>query len=150
MDFLIKYLLVNLLVSYFLEKSKVKMRVATIAHAVVFTVVLALLLVAQTDGFIATSVDYIIGEDAGAFLRASLASGAEGVIAPVMMIQLITAIFFFIAGFLLTARVAEYVRLKKAAPKKAARTAKKVVFTYKNNPLVFVNKLYIKKCVMRC
>ena len=137
-------------VAYFLEKSRVKMRVATVTHAVTFTVILLLLLVVQKDGFIATSMDFLLGSEACAFLRETLSSGIEGAVAPIMMIELVTAIFVFIAGVLLTVRVVEYVRLRKRDRSRARCLSKKNVFTYKDNLLVFVNKLYLKNCVMRC
>ena len=150
MRLLIEYLLVNMAVAYFLEKSKLKMRVATVTHAVSFTVILVLLLAVQRESFIATSMDFILGSEMCGLLREALSAEVAGLVAPIMMIELVSAIFFFVAGIILTVRVVEYVRLCKYSHDEAKDSRKKIVFTYKVNPLVFVNKLSLKNCVMRC
>lgn len=150
MAFLIEYLAVNAVVAYLLEKSRIRMRVATVAHAVTFTVILVLILLAQRDGFIADSMDFIFGSAACEIFRETLYLGIEGAIAPIMLIELITAILVFVAGLLFTVRVVEYVRLHKSDSSRVRSLRRKKVFTYKADPLVFVNKLYLKNCVMRC
>ena len=150
MAFLIEYLAVNMAVAYLLEKSRIRMRVATVTHAVAFTVILALLLVSYRDGVIAMSMNFLLGEEVCGFFREMLAVGIEGAVTPVLAIELATAVLFFVCGILFAARVVEYVSLGEEGPPSEKREDNKTVFTYKRNRFVFVNKLYLKKCVMRC
>ena len=148
--FLIEYLAVNMAVAYLLHKSKIRMRIATVTHAVAFTVILFLLLASYPDGPIALSMDFLFGKEICAALREYFSYGIDGVVIPVLAIELATAILFFICGILFAARVAEYAALNEEKQPSGNRTENKTVFTYKRNRIVSVNRLYLKKCVMRC
>lgn len=147
MALLIAYLAVNMIISVILEKSKVRFRIATVVHAVTFTVVLVLLAMAIEDGYIPQMMRRILGSYYAPMHEVCAYSG-EKMLGPLAVIEMLIPLLFIAIGAYYTAKVVKYVRTRRA-PFVRRAALKKLPSNGVINA-VCVNRIYLLNCVIRC
>ena len=148
MALLIIFVLVNIFISVYLEKSKDHMKVASIIHAVGFTVVLFLAMVAQ-DGFIGDVMRNLLG-DYYEPMHNVFVDGGEYMLSPVMVLEVIIPILIGVVSAVFAAKVVNYVRTRRSAPYVKRESARKTLLFRKAFSPLRLNKIYIRNCVIRC
>ena len=148
MYLLVLYVLANILVSVFLEKSKYRLQVAVIFHAVAFAVVLPFVLIVQ-DGAIGTVMEKLLG-DYYLPMRSILAVDGNAILSPLLVLEIILPIVILFMGAISAVKVVEYIRTRRSAPYvKREPARKKWLFRGACSPLC-IDRIYIRNCVIRC
>ncbi len=148
MALLIIFVLVNIFISVYLEKSKGHMKVASIIHAVGFTVVLFFAMVAQ-DGFIGDVMRDLLG-DYYEPMHYNIVYGDTVMISPLMVIEIVVPLLVIAVSAVTAVKVVEYVRTRRSAPFVKRESAHKTLLFRKAFSPLLLNKIYIRNCVIRC
>ena len=146
MPLLIAYILVNIIISVILDNSKYRLRIASVAHAIVFTIVFAFMLLAQ-DGFIGDLLARLMGEFYAPMHEIAVYGGG-GVISPLVIIELLVPILIVAVGAIFTVKVVEYVCAKRDPFVKFKHIRQ--IFSVSFKSTVLADKIYIRNCVIRC
>ena len=148
MALLIIYLIVNAIIFVWLDRSKYNMRIASVVHAAAFTLVLALVLLAQ-DGFIGDVMRRLLGDYYDP-IHNVLVDGGEYMLSPVMVLEVIIPILIGVVTAVFAAKVVNYVRTRRSAPYVKRESARKTLLFRKAFSPLLLNKIYIRNCVIRC
>ncbi len=148
MALLIIYLIVNAIIFVWLDRSKYNMRIASVVHASAFTLVLALVLLAQ-DGFIGDVMRRLLG-DYYEPMHNVLVDGGEYMLSPVMVLEVIIPTLIGVVTAVFAAKVVNYVRTRRSAPYVKRESARKTLLFRKAFSPLRLNKIYIRNCVIRC
>ena len=148
MALLIIYLIVNAIIFVWLDRSKYNMHIASVVHAAAFTLVLALVLLAQ-DGFIGDVMRNLLG-DYYEPMHNVFVDGGEYMLSPVMVLEVIIPILIDVVTAVFAAKVVNYVRTRRSAPYVKRESARKTLLFRKAFSPLRLNKIYIRNCVIRC
>ena len=147
MYLLIAYLVINIVISILLEKSKYKLHVATVVHAAAFVVVFVILLLFSPE-FIDGVLANILSQDTVDALYRVISNDSAELIGVIEIVGMIIPFLALVVSVILTVKAVRYVIIKIKAdavfhrPKHAVHTAHKSAF--------ITNKIYRLNCVMNC
>ena len=147
MALLIVYLIVNVALSLFLEKSKYRLKLATVTHAAAFTVVLVFVLLSQ-DGVVGSVMERVLGEYY-APLHSAVAYGAVGMISPLMVIETVMPLLVITVSAVTAVKAVEYVRTRRAPFVRRSSSVCDFDTSGAFSPLC-IDRIYIRNCVIRC
>lgn len=145
---LISYLVINVLISVFFERRKWK--IATVAHAAAFTVLLVLVLAAHGGPIVEKSLSTLLSAQGYRMLHEAVLSSDVVALGPIMAVEMALPILMIAASVIATLGVIEKVRaIKKERDEKLSR-AKKELFGVRSRRFDGLNRIYLFNCVMRC
>jgi len=144
---LIAYLVINIVISILLEKSKYKLHVATIVHAAAFVIVFVILLLFSPE-FIDGVLVNILSQDTVDALYRVISNDSAELIGVIEIIGMIMPFLALIVSVILTVKAVRYVIIKIKADAVFHRSKYAVHTSYKS--AFIANKIYRLNCVMNC
>ena len=145
MQFLLIYLLCNVLISVFLEKRK--FRLATVFHTVAFVIISFLLLLASANGTVFSMLLHgALAEEVYNALFEALVVNEMFVVAPIIIIEWIISLSFLAFGAALTVSIV----IAHRKPKVEIKLMKTVERFFKEKLSQNKTKIYLLHCLMRC
>ena len=149
MALLFTYIIVNILISIYFERSGERFKFAKLLHAAAFTVVLFFVLFAQDNNQIASAIANIFGEVTYTAMHEAIVTAAGGMISSLMVMEMIFGVLAVCISFVFTVHVVRYVISCKL---KYHRSIKRADSGYANGKVTLLraNKIFRQNCVMRC
>ena len=141
MYLLIAYLIINIIISILLEKSKYKLHVAMAVHAAAFVVVFVILLLFSPE-FIDGVLVNIISQDTVDALYRVISNDAAELIGVIESVGMIIPFLALVVSVILTVKAVRYVIIKIKADAVFRKPSYKSAF--------ITNKIYRLNCVINC
>jgi hypothetical protein len=144
---ILAYLAVNAAISVYFERKK--MRVATVLHAIAFTILLLLEMLANGEWIIQSAMTSIFGESTYQLLHLAMTSSEVAALGPLMAVEMLVPVLIVALTAMAAVKVVGVIRKKIKSQWHKVSDDDRLLFP-RAKRLSGGNKMYILKCVMRC
>ena len=144
---LLGYLVVNAAISVYFERKK--MRMATVVHAIAFTILLVLELFATNNPFISGALTNVLGSQTYEMLHSAMTSSEVAALGPLMAVEMLVPFLIVLTATFAAIKIVGTIT-KRITAKLHTIPKHKVFSKPFTERCAAKNRMYILKCVMRC